>query len=238
MWSSEDRYPVPKHRKLPWPWAPLQGSPFHPGRSPARLRQPSWGSTPLQRHRLEGTLNPGFQPRHVPPSGFFTLLTVCSLRAFRSRGPVPLMGFTLQSFSPPQSGTPSDAAALLSFLTSHPSALRTRRSRCPATPGLCSLRRSVPSESRSSHQADALLGFSAPLQSVPLRPSERSPAPFPLVLSVSDLREIGYPALQGLTGPSGRRNLAAPSTLLRFVTRTRPQLLLKAMWSCRLPDWK
>jgi hypothetical protein len=238
VWSSEDRYPVPKHRKLPWPWAPLQGSPCHPGRSPARLRLPSWGLAPLQRHRPEGTLDPGFQPRHVPPSGFLTLLTVYSLRASRSQGPVPLMGFTLQSFSPPQSGTLFSATALLPFLTSHPSALRTRRSRCPATPGLCSLRRSVPSGSRSSRPADALLGFFAPLQSVSLRPSERFPAPFPLVLSTPDLREIGCPALQGLTGPLGRRYLAAPPTLLRFVTRTRPQLLLKAMWSCRLPDWK
>jgi hypothetical protein len=80
--------------------------------------------------------HPGFQTRFVPPSGFSTLLTVYSLRAFRPRGPVPLMGFTLQSVTPPQSRAPCSADSLLPFLTSRAPALRTRRSRCPATPGL------------------------------------------------------------------------------------------------------
>jgi hypothetical protein len=102
---------------------------------------------------------PGFQPRFVPPTGFLTLLTVSSLRAFRPRGPVPLMGFTLQSFSPPQSRTPCGACALLPFLASRTLALRTRSSRCPAAPGRCSLRRSVPVTDRSRSRADALLGF-------------------------------------------------------------------------------
>jgi hypothetical protein len=102
---------------------------------------------------------PGFQPRFVPPSGFPTLLTVSSLRAFRPRGPVPLMGFTLQSFSPPQSRTSCDACALLPFLASRTLALRTRSSRCPAAPGRCSLRGSVPAGGRSLQRADALLGF-------------------------------------------------------------------------------
>jgi hypothetical protein len=103
--------------------------------------------------------DPGFQPRYVPPTGFLTLLTACSLRAFRPRGPVPLMGFTLQSFSPPQSRAPCGAIALLLFLASRTLALRTRSSRCPATSGRCSLRRSVPATGRNRSQADALLGF-------------------------------------------------------------------------------
>jgi hypothetical protein len=53
------------------------------------------------------------------------------------------MGFTLQSFSPSQSRTPFGAVALLPFLTSRSSALRTRGSRCPATPGRFSPRGSV-----------------------------------------------------------------------------------------------
>jgi hypothetical protein len=102
---------------------------------------------------------PGFQPRYDPPSGFPTLLTVSSLRAFRPRGPVPLMGFSLQSFSPPQSRTSCDACALMPFLASRTLALRTRSSRCPAASGRCSLRRSVPATGRNRSQADALLGF-------------------------------------------------------------------------------
>jgi hypothetical protein len=140
----EDPYPTPGCRELPWTWASLLGAPIRSRRSPARLQRPSWGSSPLQRRRFGGLLDPGFQPRHVPPSGFFTLLTVSSLRTSRPRGPVPFMGFTLQSFSLSQSRTPFDACALLPFLTSHPSALRTRRSRCPATPGLCSPQETVP----------------------------------------------------------------------------------------------
>jgi hypothetical protein len=85
-------------------------------------------------------------------------------------------GFTLQSLSPPQSRTPDGADALLPFLTSRSPALRTRRSRCPATSGLCSLRRSVPASSLRA-RADALLGFLAPEASLPVsrRPVARSP---------------------------------------------------------------
>jgi hypothetical protein len=88
--------------------------------------------------------HPGFHTRFGPSAGFLALLTVYALHAFRPRGPVPLMGFTLQSFSPPQSRTPLGADALLPFLASRTLALRTRSSRCPAAPGRCSLRRSVP----------------------------------------------------------------------------------------------
>jgi hypothetical protein len=87
--------------------------------------------------------NPGFHTRFVPPAGFFALLTAYSLRAFRPRGPVPLMRFTLQSLSPPRSRTPFDACALLPFLAWRVPALRTRKSPCPAAPGLCSPQRSV-----------------------------------------------------------------------------------------------
>jgi hypothetical protein len=125
--------------------------------------------------------NPGFQSRYVPPSGFLTLLTVFSLRAFRPRGSVPLMGFTLQSLSPPQGRTPCDAVALLPFLTSCSSALRTRRSRCPAAPGHCSLRGSVPTAGRSP-QGPMLSWVFRPLQSVPRTPGDRLPGPFPRAL--------------------------------------------------------
>jgi hypothetical protein len=75
------------------------------------------------------------------------------------------MGFTLQSFSPSRSRTPFGAVALLSFLTSRSSALRTRGSRCPATPGLSSPRGSVSlTRARRPGGTDALLGFT-PLQS-------------------------------------------------------------------------
>jgi hypothetical protein len=140
----------------------FDGPPRHTGKAPPEscaapatfLRFAAPTATTARR-----STNPGFQPRSVPPSGFLTLLTGCSLRASRPRGPVPLMGFTLQSFSPPQSRTPYGAWALLSFLASRTLALRTRSSRCPATPGHCSLRRSVPASDRSRLRADALLGF-------------------------------------------------------------------------------
>jgi hypothetical protein len=176
-------------------------------------------------------------PRYVPSTGFLTLLTVCSLRAFRPRGSVPLMGFTLQSFSPAQSSTPFGAFALMPFLTSRPPALRTRRSRCPAAPGLCSLCGSVPPRGRSPGEADALLGFD-PLQSFPSPPSRRLPATFPHALCEPRLRETGHPALQGLAERIGRPALAGQPTLLRFTTRTCPRLPPTTVVSCRLPDRK
>lgn len=72
----------------------------------------------------------------------------------------------------------------------------------------------------------------------------------------SDHRESGFPLsslLRFLRPPSKREaarrsrdlpddriggRLATPPTLMRFVTRTHPRLLPKAMRSCRLPDWK
>jgi len=141
--------------------------------------------------------HPGFQPRFVPSSGFLTLLTAFSLRAFRPRGPVPLMGFTLQSFSPPQSRTSCDAWALLPFLASRTLALRTRSSRCPAAPGRCSLQRSVPAAGRSRRRADALLGF---LASPERSPPAASPASRTLPSCASSDRPTGG-RLAGASGP-------------------------------------
>jgi hypothetical protein len=132
--------------------------------------------------------DPGFHTRYVPPSGFLALLTVCSLRAFRSRGSVPLVGFTLQSLSPSQSRTPCGAMALVLFLTSCSSALRTRRSRCPAAPGQCSLRGSVPAAGRSP-QGPMLSWVSRPLQSIPRTPGDRLPGPFPHALPPTETDE-------------------------------------------------
>jgi hypothetical protein len=59
---------------------------------------PSWGFTPLRRHRLAGPLSPGVTyPRHVPSSRFLTSATVYSPLASRPRGPLPSMGFTRRS---------------------------------------------------------------------------------------------------------------------------------------------
>jgi len=88
--------------------------------------------------------DPGFQTRFVPPSGFLTLLAVYSLHCFPTSRVGAAHGvLALQSLTPPQSRTPRGASTLMLFLTSRAPALRTRRSRCPATPGPCSLRRSV-----------------------------------------------------------------------------------------------
>jgi hypothetical protein len=159
---------------------------------------------PLQRHRLEGPLDPGFHTRHVPPSGFRTLLTVYSLRTSRPQGPVPLMGFTLQSFSLRWSGTPFSALALLSFLTSHSSALRTRRSRCPATPGLCSLPKTVLPRNLGPAKAVTLMGFFRRLSEVfPDWPWGRLPVPVPSCAFCGGSQGIRHPALQGLANRPG-----------------------------------
>ena len=171
------RHPTPRCRELSWAQTPLRGQPRRPRRSPARLQLPSWGFAPLQRQQSGGPHFPGFPPRFVPPSGFPTLLTVSSLRTSRPRRPVPLMGFTLQSVSPPQSRSPFSAVALLLFLTSRHPALRTRRSRCPATPGRFSLRRSVLPRSRSPGKADALMGFTASPESFLARRGGGFPTP-------------------------------------------------------------
>jgi hypothetical protein len=89
-------------------------------------------------------------------------LTVYSLRAFRPRGPVPLVRFTLQSLSPPRSRTPFSTCALLPFLAWRVPALRTRKSPCPAASGLCSPWRSVlrRTEARRNRCSHGLFGLS------------------------------------------------------------------------------
>jgi hypothetical protein len=155
---------------------PLQGTPGNPRRSlptPATLlRFFAPTAAPARRSTI-----PGFHTRYVPPSGFRTLLTVSSLRHLPIRRPEPLMGFTLQSFSPSRSRTSFDVVALVSFLTSRSSALRTRGSRCPATSGLYSPRGSVSRSGPKAGGTDALLGLS-PLQSVPRTPWNRLPGSF------------------------------------------------------------
>jgi hypothetical protein len=114
--------------------------------------------------------------------------------------PEPLMGFTLQSFSPSRSRTPFGAVALMSFLTSRSSALRTRGSRCPATSGLYSPRGSV---SRPKPE-----GLGGPMLSWVFRLSRAFPAH----------RGTGFPAPSFLRfdrtvskRSHGRRSKALPS---------------------------
>jgi hypothetical protein len=204
------RYPTPKRRELSWAQTSLQGSPRRPRRSPARLQLPSWGFAPLQRHESGGPLFPGFPPRYVPPPGFLTLLTVFSLRTARPRGPVPLMGFTLQSVSPPQSRLPFGADALMPFLTSRHPALRTRRSRCPAAPGRCSLRRSVPTRGRNPGKADALMGFPASPESFPARRRDGFPPPSLMPFRPPDSGR-----------PTARSSRASPNARVDEVSRPR-----------------
>jgi hypothetical protein len=206
---SEDPLPdAEASGSLSWASTPLRGSPRRPRRSPARLRLPSWGFAPLQRHESGGPLFPGFQPRFVPPPGFLTLLTGCSLRTSRSRGPVPLMGFTLQSVSPPQSRSPFGAVALLLFLTSRHPALRTRRSRCPAAPGPCSLRRSVPARGRNPGWADALMGFAASPERFLARRGDGFPPPSLMPFRPSDSGR-----------PTARSSRASPNARVDRISR-------------------
>jgi hypothetical protein len=199
------RCPAPERRKLPWTWDPLQGTPKQSRRSPARLRRPSWGFAPLQRLQREGPQFPRFQPRYVPPPGFFTLLTASSLRAFRPRGSVPLMGFTLQSLSPPQSLLPFGVRALMLFLATRPPALRTRRLRCPAAPGHCSLRGSVPDRAEAG-PGRCSLGLPRLSRAFPGRRGCGFPPPSLLRFHPVALGESGGTALQGLAERPSRPN--------------------------------
>jgi hypothetical protein len=119
------------------------------------------------------------------------------------------MGFTLQSFSPSQSRTPEGAVALLLFLTSRHPALRTRTSRCPAAPGPCSLRGSVPAEPKSPGPMlswDSL----ACREAAPARPRAGRPATAP-----SRTRRRSEERERGARGPRWSRVRDA-------IRRTRP----------------
>lgn len=89
-----------------------------------------------------------------PPDG---LLPPCfpASRTGAARGVHPPERF------PPAEPYAFGACALMLFMTSRSLALRTRRSRCPAAPRLCSPRRSVPACRPESTRADTLMGFSA-----------------------------------------------------------------------------
>ena len=134
------------------------------------------------------------------------------------------MGFTLQSLTPSQSLPPFGVCALMLFLATRSPALRTRRLRCPAAPGLYSPQGSVPdrAEAGSGRYSLGLLG---PLQSVPRSPWGRLPVPFPPALPSTALGESGGTALQGIASDQVGRTLAGRPTLLRFSTRTCPRLL-------------
>jgi len=120
----------------------LQGSPSHDPWNPARFQWPSWGFFPCFGIRSAQQF-PGFQ-----------------LWSLRCRIEIPQTACFIE-LSDPKIGTktgwgcPSErfpraepktlrSPALMPFLTSSPSALRTRGSRCPAASGLYSLRGSVP----------------------------------------------------------------------------------------------
>jgi hypothetical protein len=110
------------------------------------------------------------------------------------------MGFTLQSFSPSRSCTPFGAVALLPFMTSRSSALRTRGSRCPATSGLYSPRGSVSRSGPEGPEGPMLSWVFLPLQSFSLQtvvPASRS-----LPSCASDVRSPRR--------PDGRRFKALP----------------------------
>jgi hypothetical protein len=178
-------------------------------------------------------LTRGIQPRYGPPPGFHTLLTVYSPPCLRSRRPVPLMGFTLQSVSPPWSCTPLGACTLLPFLASRTSALRTRSSRCPAAPGLCSPRRSVHITGRGPDEPMLSWVFS-PLQSGPRAVQVRLPVPVPPALSRSRPRGGQPGGAPGIWRARGQTGLSRPPpALLRFSTRTCPRFLPTTVASCR-----
>jgi hypothetical protein len=143
------------------------------------------------------------------------------------------MGFTLQSFSPPRSRTPFGASALMPFLTSRSSALRTKRSRCPAASGLSSPRGSVSRSGPKTGGTDALLGLSAS----PERPACRGagfPTPSFLRFCRPISEETGRPALQGLDEHAEWKTPSrALPTLLRFPTRTCPRVPPTTAASCR-----
>jgi hypothetical protein len=157
-------------------WTSLQGIPYRPRRSPARLRRPSWGLFPFNDIHAEvhepGLPHPVCSAFRVsrPLDGFLPPTRPGLEDRCRS------WGFTLQSFSPPQSRSPCGGVALLPFVTSRAPALRTKRSRCPAAPGPCSPRRSVPEQGRTP--PGPMLSWALSLLSVHV-PASRGPVARP-----------------------------------------------------------
>ena len=149
-------------------------------------------------HPLDGLLPPGF-----PTS-----------RIGAVRGVHPSEPF------PPAEPYAFGATALMLFLASRSLALRTRRTRCPATPGRYSLQGSVPAVSRSSVRADALMGFSA---SPELSPDTGGSASRPLpscTFAARSPRRSKRPVLQGLDGYRVSPSREKRTTPLRLFTRT------------------
>jgi hypothetical protein len=147
-----------------------------------------------------GVSSPGmFRLQGSKPSWRFTPSPAC-----RSRGPAPLVGFTLQSVSPRWSRTPFGARALMLFPASRAPALRTKRSRCPAAPGRCSPLRSVPAADRGPLRPMLSWAFS-PLQSDPRAARTRLPGHVPHALFPAVLGEDCGPALQGVGTHASRQ---------------------------------
>ena len=146
--------------------------------------------------------------RRSTRSGFPT--PVCS--AFRVSHPLdgllpPCLPITrigaARGVHPPERFPPAEpcafgAVALMPFMTSRSLALRTRRSRCPAAPRRCSLRRSVPACEPESTRADTLMGFSASPECSPdaVRSASRSLPSCTFTVSASEeVEAVGTPGL-------------------------------------------
>jgi hypothetical protein len=140
-------------------------------------------------------------------------------------------GSYLQSLTPPQSLAPSGFLALMSFLTSRPPALRTRRSRCPATSGLCSLRRSVPdsSETRAGRYSHGILGSPS---ADPRAASASGPALTPSRTG-GKARRLHAPA-HGAMSAGGKPDSIGPISIRRAFTRTCPRVLPATAVSCQI----
>jgi hypothetical protein len=143
------------------------------------------------------------------------------------------VGFTLQSVSPSQSRTPFGAMTLMPFLTSRAPALRTRRSRCPATPGPYSLRRSVPDSSRCARGPilswDSVLSGYSTICCECQWPGARPETPG----GMRDPRRSHAPANEAETAGVCSDSIG-PTSIRRAFTRTCPRVLPTTAMSCRI----
>jgi hypothetical protein len=144
------------------------------------------------------------------------------------------MGFALQSVSPPWSRTPFGAAALMLFSASRTFALRTRSSRCPAAPGRCSPRRSVPSADRGPHRPMLSWAVFASPERSPhgTHPASRAHPSCASTLPAAGVGGGGAPGAWHAYGQEGPSR--DPPALLRFSTRTCPRFLPMTVASCRI----